>query len=468
MATYTDQLVVYSSGSIKKIAAEDVLVFGDSTELALGAGSDLKLYHDGTDSFITNATGGLKIATETSGVAVTIGHSTSEVTIADNLTVSGDLTVNGDTTTISTTNTVVTDKLFELGNGVTGSPSGDAGIIIERGASDNAIIAWDESEDKFVVGTTTATGASTGDLSITTGTLLANIEGDVTGDLTGNADTASAWSTARTVTFATGDVTGSFSIVGSADVSNVALTIGTGTVEGSMLNANTVDDSTLALSSNQLIVKDSGVSLAKLADLDNMRVIGNVSGSSATPSAITINDTDDMSDASATTLATSESIKAYVDSQFSSGAGDTITIGNSRSNSTSISAGTLMTIQDDGSSTTVATEMGNQRNILGVLTTAITGLTPATTSSTDAIIHSAVGKPVYVRFNSNDTISASDVGSDVYLSHAVTTNGEAAVAQKSAPDAGVSMLLGVLLSATASNSLYQILWRPQYLADLGT
>ena len=40
------------------------------------------------------------------------------------------------------------------------------------------------------------------------------------------AATASKWTTARTVTFAGGDVTGSFSIDGSANVSNVALTIG--------------------------------------------------------------------------------------------------------------------------------------------------------------------------------------------------------------------------------------------------
>jgi hypothetical protein len=46
----------------------------------------------------------------------------------------------------------------------------------------------------------------------------------------GGASTATAWQTARTVTF-TGDVTGSFSINGSADVSNVALTIGSNTVE---------------------------------------------------------------------------------------------------------------------------------------------------------------------------------------------------------------------------------------------
>ena len=84
-----------------------------------------------------------------------------------NATISGDLTVTGTTTTISTTNAVVSDKLLELANGTSGTPSGDCGIIIERGSSANAAIVWDESEDTFVVGTTTATGASTGNLSVT-------------------------------------------------------------------------------------------------------------------------------------------------------------------------------------------------------------------------------------------------------------------------------------------------------------
>ena len=100
---------------------------------------------------------------------------------AGDLTVSGNLTVNGTTTTVSTTNTIIADSLIELNNGA-GSNSNDLGIVMERGSTgDNAIIAWDESADKFVVGTTTATGSSTGNLSITTGTLLANVEGSGAG-----------------------------------------------------------------------------------------------------------------------------------------------------------------------------------------------------------------------------------------------------------------------------------------------
>ena len=70
-------------------------VFGDSDIIKLGTGTDLTLYHDGTNSYVTNATGALKLATETSGIAVTIGHTTSETTVADNLTTTGNTSVGG-------------------------------------------------------------------------------------------------------------------------------------------------------------------------------------------------------------------------------------------------------------------------------------------------------------------------------------------------------------------------------------
>ena len=107
--------------------------------------------------------------------------SSGNVTASQNLTVTGNFTVNGTTTTVATTNMVVEDNLIELNNGA-GSNANDSGIVIERGSTgDNAIIHWDESADKFQVGTTTATGSSTGNLTVTTGTLVANVEGSGAG-----------------------------------------------------------------------------------------------------------------------------------------------------------------------------------------------------------------------------------------------------------------------------------------------
>jgi hypothetical protein len=95
-----------------------------------------------------------------------------DITIAGNLTVSGNLVTNGASVTNSSTNTTIEDNLIELGTGTTGSPSSDSGIVIERGDSDNAFIGWDESEDKFILGTGSFTGASTGNLTITTAPLV--------------------------------------------------------------------------------------------------------------------------------------------------------------------------------------------------------------------------------------------------------------------------------------------------------
>lgn len=154
---------------------------GDFTSINLSGGAVIVSGSGELKLTTSDTSNGVKIATGTSGVPVTIGHSTSEVTVADNLTVSGDtivtgnLTVNGTTTTVNTTNMVVSDKLIELGNGTSGSPSGDAGLVIERGSSDNAVLVWDESEDEFFLGTGSVTGASTGDLSLTAADLQAGV-----------------------------------------------------------------------------------------------------------------------------------------------------------------------------------------------------------------------------------------------------------------------------------------------------
>ena len=73
----------------------DSLLLTDSTPIKIGDAQDLTLYHDGSNSYITNAVGALKVATETSGIAVTIGHTTSETTVADNLTVTGTTDMTG-------------------------------------------------------------------------------------------------------------------------------------------------------------------------------------------------------------------------------------------------------------------------------------------------------------------------------------------------------------------------------------
>jgi hypothetical protein len=92
-----------------------------------GASSDMTLYHDGSNSYITNAVGALKVATETSGIAITLGHTTSEVTVADNLTVTG-------TTTLATGGTNITGLDIDGGTDI-GEAIVDADLfIVDNGA----------------------------------------------------------------------------------------------------------------------------------------------------------------------------------------------------------------------------------------------------------------------------------------------------------------------------------------------
>jgi hypothetical protein len=166
---------------------------------------------------------------------VTIGLP-DDVTVGNNLTVTGNLTVNGTTTTISSTNTVVSDKLFELANGVTGTPSGDVGIIIERGDSDNVFIGFDESSDEVTFGTGSFTGASTGDLSLTDANI--RVGGlNATGNTTLDGDVTIGDSSSDTIT-----VNGRFGTALIPDT-NITYDLGTSSLRWRdiYLSGNTID-----------------------------------------------------------------------------------------------------------------------------------------------------------------------------------------------------------------------------------
>jgi len=102
---------------------------------------------------------------------------------------------------------------------------------------------------------------------------------------------------------------------------SVQLRRGTDTEHSSFTGAE--GEVTVDTTNNTLRVHDNstagGIRLAKLSEaglsaIANLSVLGNVSGASAVPVAVDIKDDDTMATASATSLATSESIKAYVDS----------------------------------------------------------------------------------------------------------------------------------------------------------
>ena len=63
--------------------------------------------------------------------------------------------------------TNITDPLIRLNSGESGTADKDAGIVIERGSDSNVAILWDESTNTFAVVTTSETGTTAGDVTIT-------------------------------------------------------------------------------------------------------------------------------------------------------------------------------------------------------------------------------------------------------------------------------------------------------------
>ena len=160
-----------------------------ATALTIKQGSDAYMIFD-----TANSSESVSIGTGISGTAITIGHGTSETTIGDNLVVTGNLTVQGDTTTVNTATLSVEDPLVVVGSGNNSSDSVDLGLYglydtsgsqdlysgLFRDASDSG--KWKLFKDLQPEPTTTVNTSGTG---YAVGTLVANLEGTVTGNASG-------------------------------------------------------------------------------------------------------------------------------------------------------------------------------------------------------------------------------------------------------------------------------------------
>ena len=267
--TLTNKTISGSSNTLSNIGNSSLsnsAVTVGSTSISLGSSATTIAGISDLTAGTINIAGNVIKSTDSTKVEIGAGDGLS---VAGDLTVAGNMTVSGTTTTLSSTNTVVSDKLYELGNGTTGTPSGDAGLVIERGSSDNAFIGFDESEDKFKLGTGSFTGASTGNLTITKGTLVADVEGNVTGAVTGNASTATALANARTIAGQSFDGTGNITIA-STDLSNTsAITLNTA--------SQTLTNKTIDASSNTLSnVGNSSLSNSSITFTDESSTQGSV------------------------------------------------------------------------------------------------------------------------------------------------------------------------------------------------
>ena len=224
-----------------------------TAELAAGAVTTAKI----TDANVTNA----KLAN-------------SDITFAGTAGSNNDVALGGTLTFTSSDNSVV----------VTGNGSGTLDLTVGAGvdtystggtfSSGTLTIGLNDGTDFDVTGlwtsipnsalanssvtvgsTAIALGATSTTLAGLTSVTSTAFVGDLTGDVTGNADTASAWATARTLSLGT-DLSGSVSIDGSGDVTLNA-SIVAGSVDTAELAADAVTTAKIA---------DANVTNAKLAN----------------------------------------------------------------------------------------------------------------------------------------------------------------------------------------------------------
>lgn len=85
-------------------------------------------------------------------VAVARASAAETLDVGGNARIRGDLIVDGDTVTLNTETIQVDDNIIVLNSNVTGTPSEDAGVEIERGTSTNARVLWDEDTDTWTAG----------------------------------------------------------------------------------------------------------------------------------------------------------------------------------------------------------------------------------------------------------------------------------------------------------------------------
>jgi len=186
------------------------------------------------------------------------------VTVDDNLIVSGNLTINGTTTTVNTSTLNVSDNIITLNNDVTGTPTENAGIEVERGTSANVLLRWNETNDKWEStndGTNYGNIVTTADSGLVTSNMI--VDGTiVNADINASAAIAlSKLASGSSAQVVLGNSTGvpTFTTVsGDVTIGNTGVTaIGSGVIVDADINASAAIAKT-KISGTAITAADSG------------------------------------------------------------------------------------------------------------------------------------------------------------------------------------------------------------------
>ena len=241
-----------AGGTNRKMAASRIKTYVADVTLTTAAQTNITsvgtLSSLTVDNIVINGTN-IGHTSDTDALAI---DSSGNVTASQNLTVTGDLTVNGTTTTVNSTTVTVDDPIFTLGgdSAPSSDDNKDRGIEFRYhtgSAAKVGFFGFDDNTGKFTFIPDATNNSEV--FSGTAGTIVATtFEGALTGNVTGNADTATALETARTIAGQSFD--------GSANIS-IAPTDLTG-VTSTAAELNLVDGITAGtVSASKAVIVDS-------------------------------------------------------------------------------------------------------------------------------------------------------------------------------------------------------------------
>jgi hypothetical protein len=127
---------------------------GDVTISTTIEPNSVALGTDTTGSYVSTIAGTSgEITVSGSGsesAAITIGLP-DDVTVTGNLSIGGNLDVAGSINSINTTEVNIVDNKVVLNTNVTGAPSADAGVKVNRGTSADVELLWNEAADQWTL-----------------------------------------------------------------------------------------------------------------------------------------------------------------------------------------------------------------------------------------------------------------------------------------------------------------------------
>ena len=372
-----------TGGTDLAVSAGDDLTFTDSSIAIFGTDSDLKIYHNGTASFITDTgTGDLNIAasqlnivgtgdftemmagfdyngavdlyydgvkkfeTRTEGVLIsgeleattlditTTGNITGNTTIGGTLGVTGAISgslIGNVTGNASTATALATARAIALSGDVVGTANfdGTAGISISTTIQANSVALGTDTTGDYVSSLVAGTGVTlannsgeTATPTITIGQAVGTTDdvvfNTVTADLTGNASTATALETARTIGGTSFDGTANIAVALSATATALA-TARTIALAGDVTATGVSFDgtgnisltTTIAANSVALGTDTTGNYIATIAGTNNQIA---VSGSGSETAAVTLSLPNDVSIANNLTVAGNLSVNGTLTS----------------------------------------------------------------------------------------------------------------------------------------------------------